>query len=407
MNRFLLICFLIFPISFSIFVPLVSLARDVTLVPSIDIRGEYNDNVTFTRTNKKDDFLATISPGFSLNYVTELLDLQSNITLDLLRYLDETNLNTENQRYELDAGYQLMDRYTLSGNFSYVKDTTLESELEETGLVSVREDRERYKAGTGLSYQISEISDMSVTYDYAKIDYDWAGNVDYDLDAVILSYNRQFNNRLDVFTLQLYYSQTDSEASEVNNSSLSLGWSHLFSEHLRLAGILGARNTKIEYTLVNSQLIFDPTSHPPFRVTFREVKEKDTNWGGVVDINLNRTGETSSTRIGYSRNLAYSSFGEPIETDKIYLDASWMITRRFGVRFYGDLYLTKSEGTFVDEDSRYFEVRPSLNYKITENHSFHLSYSHSSDSDKTRVNNREADRNRIWFTLNFKFPKKW
>src|SRR5690606_7618782 len=77
--------------------PLLASANDVTLVPSLRISGEYDDNVFFNSTDEVDDYLTIISPGLTFDYATELLNLQSLIVVDFLRYFDETELDTENQ----------------------------------------------------------------------------------------------------------------------------------------------------------------------------------------------------------------------------------------------------------------------------------------------------------------------
>ena len=366
--------------------PPYSMAGDVTLVPSINLKGEYNDNVTFTRTNKKDDYLATVSPALTLDYVTEAVKLESKIILDVDRYADEKDLDTDRQRYVLNGGYQLKERWGVSGNLSYIKDTTLESELEETGIVNVRADRQRYNAGAGLSYQISEVSNMGIDYAYSRTDYDWPWYEDYDTDSISLSYNREFNNKLDVFTVQPRWSQRDSEVSQADDYGLSLGWTHQFSETFRLRAFLGGRYTE---------------------QSFNDGRQSDETWGGVADISLRKTGVVSSMDIGYSRNINNSTEGEQIEVDRIYCSFRQRVVRRLGVAFSGSLYFTRSESEFYNEDRRYFELTPSLYYQITENHSLNLAYSYSQEYDKMLTTDREAERNRVWISLNFRFPKKW
>jgi len=373
-------------ISLFFYALLPAVAQDITLVPSLEIRGEYDDNVLFTRTNEIDDYLTTIGPALTLDYATELLNLESKIAVGFLRYADEKDLNTENQRYVLNGGYRFTERWNLNGNFSYIKDKTLESELEETGLVNVREDRHRYNAGGGLSYQVSELSDMNINYIHTKTDYDFVGNVDYDYDAVTLSYNRRLKSERDIITVQPSYSSRDSEVSEADDYGLSFGWSHSFSETLQLRAFLGARYTEVR---------------------FGDERQDYENWGGTADISLRKTGEVSSTLIGYRRDLRTSAYGEAIEVDRIYCDLRRRVIGRLGIGFRGNLYFTRSEGNFDGEDSRYFEVIPSLNYQITENHTLELAYVYSREEDRNLAEDRERERNRVWIALNFTFPRKW
>jgi len=387
--------------------PISAIAAKITIVPFIQIKGEYSDNISFARTNEKDDYIATATPGVTFNYETELLNVQSSISVDILRYLDDTNRNTENQHFDFDIGYLLHEKIRTSGSFSYTKDTTLESELIETGLVTVLADRQRYDAGGSLSYQLSELSDIGLNYMHTEMKYDFAGNVDYDSDNLDVTYSRSFNEQLDVFTARPYYTRTSSEASEVDTYGLSFGLTHIFTETLTLNSSLGGRYTKILYFLVQPEIVPDPSLDPPFRVNFREVEERTSTRGWVADISLTRTGETSSTTIGYNRNTSYSSFGEPTETDRIYCNTRKRLTERFGLGFSGSLFFTKSEGEFEDTDRRHFELRPSLNYQLAEDHSLRLFYNYSHDYDKIRTENQKAERNRVWIILDSQFPKEW
>ena len=366
--------------------PLPAMAQDITLVPSLDIRGEYDDNVLFERTNEIDDYLAMIGPALSLDYASELLNLESIIGVDFLRYADQTDLNTENERYELNGGYRFKERWTLNGNFSYIKDTTLESELQETGLVNVREDRHRYNAGGGLSYQVSELSDMNINYIHTKTDFDFVGNVDYDYDAITLSHNRRLENERDIITLQPSYSTRESEVSDVDNYGLSFGWSHSFSETSQLRAFLGARYTEVR---------------------FGDERQDYEDWGGTADISFRKTGEISSTLLGYRRDLTTSASGEAIEVDRIYCNLRRDVIGRLGIGFRGNLSFTRSEGNFDGEDTRYFEVIPSLDYQITENHTLELAYVYSRAEDRNLTEDRERERNRVWIALDFRFPRKW
>ena len=366
------------------------------------MRGEFDDNVYYTRAIEISDYLTRIRPAFTLDWETELLDIRSSFDVDIQRYADEDDLDTEDQHYNLDGSYQITERVSVNGNASYAEDTTLESELAETGLIgNTRQDRQRLIGGMGFSYNLSEISNITIDYSHNKTDYDWEGNVDYDMDSISLSFNSRFNNQLDVFTVQPYFYRYDSKASKVDNYGLSFGLQHPFSETLVLTAFAGVRYTKIKYSLVNPIYIFG------FLTGFTQVDEQDSSWAGVADINLEKTGEVSSATVGYNHDLSYSSYGEPIERYRITCNADRKITERMTVRFTGNVTFTESEGEFNDRDSRYYGASPSLHYRITEQYSLMLGYRYSQSYEKNRATEPRADRNRVWLELRFRFPEKW
>src|SRR5210317_1031180 len=80
--------------------------EEITLIPFIEIQGQYNDNITFARTNKKEDYILNIMPGVTVEYDTELMQLETSGAIDVERFATETDLNTEKYEYDLNSAYQ-------------------------------------------------------------------------------------------------------------------------------------------------------------------------------------------------------------------------------------------------------------------------------------------------------------
>ena len=366
-------------------------AGQVSLLSSLGVKEEYNDNVNFDRENEIDDYITTISPAFKLGYSTALFDINAETILDFLLYHYEPDLNEENQEYNLDAAYRMTERLTLSGDFSYIKDTTLDSELEDTGIVNVRENRRRYDSGGGMVYEISERYDLGCDYLFTKINYDEDDKVDYERQTIKLPFNYHLKNQRDTLTFRPEYSFRDSDTSEVDNYKINVGWSHLFSETFTLKVFAGGRYTETSYD---------------------DDRDDNHNSGFNADIKLRKIGETNRSLIGYRRDLRTRASGTEIEVDKFYCRMDQLITERFGVGFDGKLYFTREEDddndtNNNDEDSVYFTVEPSLFYKITEQHLLRLAYAYAREDDDARDNDQVKDRHKVWLSLSFNFPKQW
>jgi hypothetical protein len=379
-------------------------ASDIKLIPSLMIRGDYDDNVSFNYANEKSDYFTTTSPSFTFDYATELLKLSSEIGVDFLRYLDETQLNTENQRYKFDGAYQLFERLKFTGNLAYIKDTTLESELEETGVLSFREDRQRYIKGGGITHQIDELSDISLTYSHTRTDYDWQYSVDYKYYTIALTYNRMLKNNTDTFTLQPYYNHYSSDSNNIKVYAMMFGWRRLLSETSSFKAFAGVRYSRNDYKRTHPVI-----TGPPFRVVYQSVRESDNRWGGLADISYETTTERSSTTLGYNHDLTYSSYGQPIEKDKLYASWRFRIMRRLETGLSANLYFTESDSDvegITQEDSAYFNLTPSLRYLLTEDHSLRFGYTYARSRSTAGVT-REYNRSRIWLVLEMQFPKQW
>ena len=84
-------------------VPFIAVAKDVTVVPSITLRGEYGDNVYFTRTDEISDYLTIISPGLKLDFATEVFNIRGSGLVDVLRHIDEKDIDTEKQKLRIST----------------------------------------------------------------------------------------------------------------------------------------------------------------------------------------------------------------------------------------------------------------------------------------------------------------
>jgi len=370
-------------------------AGNVMITPSIQIQDGYDSNISFTKIDEERDFYTVISPAFVMDYGTELLTLNAEADLDLVRYAQEKQRNSDQWRLGLNGNYMIFERSQASFALSYINDITLRSELEETGLGYIRSGRERYLASGGFSNQMSERSEMGFNYTHTKTEYEWSGNVDYDTDAITCEYVRQLANQRDSITIQPSYSRTDSRANKVDTYSLSLGWSHAFSETAGLSMTLGGRHTTIRSRLVQPQIIDDPTQSPPYQVIYTEVDQSEKKWGAVADLSLKKKGERSSAAIGYNHDISYTSLGEPIERDKISISGSLMITERTRVGLSGSLYFNRSESETYEVDSRYYQVRSFISYQITKNGSLQIEYSYADSTDFTLTGDNEAIRHRV------------
>ncbi|MBL0716420.1 MAG: hypothetical protein JJV89_00075, partial [Desulfosarcina sp.] len=80
-----------------IFLPTETRADDFKLVPSIDVKGEYNDNIFFDDRNEVKDFITVISPALKLTNRTERLDMGLFVRLDGNAYSDNDVLNAIDQ----------------------------------------------------------------------------------------------------------------------------------------------------------------------------------------------------------------------------------------------------------------------------------------------------------------------
>ena len=394
---------------FSLWLPLTATAADISLKPSVGITGEYNDNVNFREIDRESDYIATLAPALALDYATDLLRLSSGLDVRILRYAERTNLDNEYYRFNFNGTYRMLERLRLSGRFSYLRDETLESELEETGLLTRREDRQRFNIGAGVSYVLDPLTDLGLDFGHEITDYGGIGNVDYHNSSISLSCSRRLKNLPGTLTVRPSYTNYDSDINQVDTFAVSFGWTHSFAETLNLTASLGVRHTRTTLTLTRTEIVPVPTIPPGllFRLETREVEAVERNWGGLANLSLTKTWETYSANIDYRHDLRYSSRGEPINTDRFSFGMSKSITSRFRAGFSGNAYKTKTASEITLTDSRHFDLGPYLQYNLTQDHLLRVQYTYSNHNDKTGSGDVSRDRNRVWVTLDLRFPRRW
>ncbi|WP_153303791.1 hypothetical protein [Thermosulfurimonas dismutans] len=378
-------------------------AADTFFSAYLKVRGEYNDNVTFTYYNPEEDFLSITSPSLFFNYKSERFSWYSRAGLDIYDYMDLDRLDTVNQHYEIKTDYQWRDRWRFSGQAYVIKDTTLESELQETGIVRFREDRRRYYFSLGVTHLLTELTQLNFNFVKSRTEYDWQYNVDYDYSSASLSFQRRLRNRRDVLMSRFYYTNIDSDTSKVDNYGFLLGWQRFLSETSGFTAFAGVRYTSVDYFLYYRRLVVDPRFWPPFRVILEKRKQTDEEWSYLADISFHKKGERSTYRLGLNNDLSYSSFGEAVDRTRIYGRFSYKLRPRWSFLFSAGYYLTSSKGRVYEEDNIFYYLRPSLKYLLTERWSLELAYSYSDYRDKVR--DHEYDRHQIWMVLTFEFGK--
>ena len=351
----------------------------------IIIKEEFDNNITFEANKQKEDIVSIINPSLKLDYNTELLTLSSKIDLSAFRYAEEKALNTERKYFETIGIYNLWERLQIKGNCNVLKDTTLESELEETGMADFRADRKRFNMGTGLIYKSSTVSDVSFDLAYRSTNYDNISYVDYDRISFSLYYNIQTKNQLNLFTVQPYFLNIDSGLNKVKNNGLSLGWRHNFNKTSQLTTFIGVRYTKTRMEM-EPQSNFD-----------------HNEWGIVTDINFLKTGELFSFKLGYNNDLGYNYYGETIQRERYSCILRTAIGHLLSASVSGDIYRTETEGQLSRTNRRYYHLKSVLRYKLTAKYILELGYSYGKQNNK-KLEDPVFDRSRVWFVLNLNFP---
>jgi len=406
-SMFILVMLLLFGCGMSS----TSEALDFTFNPSLRFRAEYDDNIDFDNRDAKSDWIGILIPAFEFDWKNPRFDLKSSAEVEIRRYDEYSSYDDEYQRYRLHTDYLLTERLSLKAGATFTRDSTLDSELEETGVVERFYRRDRYTFSGGMDYQLSERMGSGFEYRYADTDYDTPTDQDYYTHSLIGHLSYSFSGQRDQMFFQPGYYHYHSDRSRVDNYNLSLGWMHLLSETLTFNCYLGVRYTDTEYEWQQPELFFDPATGQFY---WRLIKhtESENDIGGTANISLSGKSELANYSISFSRELSYTSDGSPIDTNRFAASYTRRLSRRLDCGFNSSLYFSKSSDNFskgrrvsIYEDTTYYVLQPHVSWRITPDWSLRFDYSYARNRDKTLSDHRSYDRQRYWMTLVGHFPR--
>lgn len=361
-------------------------AERLRFTPSVSAKAGYDDNILFNFTDKISDTYVAIKPGIKGDYGTQALQFELDTYVDAYRYTREQDLDVENYWFEVVGKYLTTQRFTITGEASYRRDTTLDSELEDTGRVAQRDNRDRYRGRAGLAYALDEVSGMELEYDFTSILYENSQDtlnpqVDRDVHRITVPLYRWVNNRQDRISLEPSYSHaTTDDNTTIDYYRLSARWNHIFNQTLIFRGLAGYGYT----------------------VTVEDNDERAQRQVGNADLSLTKSGETLWYRTGYRADVRLSSAGELLEVDRLYLRLKKRITERFNFNFNASLYASRPLDQFDSVERWYYDLRPEISYRLTENLATSLFYRYSWEYNYEREDNAVRYRNIVELRLDYR-----
>jgi hypothetical protein len=376
-----LLCFLVITGS-----SLRSAAETYTLVPSVKVWGGYDDNIRFSRFDKRGDWAGILTGVLEFSTLAERYNITGRAAADIIRYVDENDFDRENYFLDLRGNYRISSRWSADAFFGFTKDTTLDSFLEDTGTVIDISEVYRYRARAGLNYQLTELTNLDFEYRFRRNDFKDDRRVDTTANIFTLRYNKNLATQRDTFITEASYGFTRSDTTDSDTVTVQLGWNHDFSPRLRFTGLLGPRYT---------QQRFD-----------NRLRDDSNQWGALSNLLLTyQSGELDTARIGFRNDLRPDSEGDLLIVYRLYADYTRKITERLTGVISGRVsYSQRDDEDVRDELERTFwEIRPVLTYALTQRFDLELGYWFQQQIDDNRDDDKSVERNRVWFAFTCNF----
>jgi len=341
-------------------------AAEWSLLPSIGVKGVYNDNLLLTLRPHDATYGYWVSPAAEFAGKTERLEVSSRVAADFVSYYGGQESRFSNLFLPLTLGYKTeTDLLGFTGGFT--RDNTLMGELLDTGLVLRFTQRNQWKANPSWTRSITEKLSVQSSFQLNDTTYENGlslGLVDYQLfgGSGGLLYQMTEQDKIQLSGSYVNFHTTNAPSPlHASFPGVNLTLTHAFSETLT-----GTASGGPSFVSSTTQSAGD------------NIKAQSTVWlfGG----NLTKKFERTSIQVNVARNIVPSGFGLLIQTDRAGLTVSRDLTETLTASFDGSGFIVSgisqpaTGGTFPE--SRFLSATPKIAWKFSEWWKLELSYTY-------------------------------
>jgi len=372
--------------------------------PTISFKAGYNDNIRLNIDDKISSAEATLSPGAVFSGETPTSGLSGDLRFDFRRFEDDSNLDDNNVRFNMNS-FRSMERSRVGLNLGLIKDTTLDTQLEETGLAFERLRRSQISGGPEWSYTLNNRTSLSSSYNYTDVQYKNAaesGFVDYNIQRGQVALNRTLSERSSA-SITLSHSRSDNDNDvKSNNSNLDGGASYQFSETLSASLFAGVRYTETDFSQSTLIPIFSGDIIIGFIPLTQDVSNSSS--GFTFSGSLSKRFLRGKTDLTASRNISNSTNGVPVEVTRLNWINTYNLTEILIASLKIQFYKSEAENSAAGGLNRnYYTIEPNLRWDFKKFWSIFGTYRYRKQTfDNT---SDDATQNAAYLTLTYRWPR--
>jgi hypothetical protein len=380
----------------------LAVAADLSLVPSVTQKSEFNSNLNYDFSKPIRDYIFTLTPAADFNYTTEITQLQGHLGLSGQHYLNNSNLDHIDQNFQINGWRQAAPRVKLTLNSSYISDSSLAEEILASGLVMSRTPRQSFSAGPGITYNLTERVLATASYNFNRVLYQSPQYIDYTSHQAGLNFTYLLTNETtSLISNNIVRETIYSGGNNFKSLGIYLGVTHKFSERWDVSLMSGAN---ISFFSFNTQVV--DSSQFPFFITVKTQRVKDSNATPFFNVSSNYRWTNLTMGASYSRNQSPSAYGAVYEVDQLNLFLNYKFTERLSGGLSGSYSLSNQSSQTIASTYNYYSITPNLAYQITEKLSVSPGYSYSGRENLTGVTGGggSAHVHQAWIQFSYTYP---
>ena len=334
---------------------------ETKLVPSCEIKEEFNDNVFLTASDRKSDFITILTPNLAFSHASERLNIDFLTGLGWHSYSRSEGIGSMDYQYNAQIAHKLTPQDDIGVSASYVRNTRPDSISQTTGLTA-SPGMDHYQYSANIRRLIDESTSASMMYSFLQDTYDNPASQSNRVHNAGLIFSKDLGSILPLLkgTLSSNYSRAIYRDSTTDNYSLRVGVSRNINEKLNFNMSAGGQ-------LMHSTFI-----------TTTEVS--NDSWGAVGSTSLSYTGEKAFGSLSLARDFTAAS-GQvgPVETTSFGLTLGRGLSDRMTVQIAANYNINQSSsGQFSSRgtDDRALNLKADFVYKISKFFDVGLQYSY-------------------------------
>ena len=361
---------------------------ETVVTPSIGVRTTFDDS---TLGKGDSDLEFQLSPSLKVEGGSEVTRLGLQGRLDAYQYAEHEEYSRENAQLGADVSHGVSERLVLRLGAKWVRDHSVESEFDESGITTEKAARNHYSATPGLTLRVSERDDVSVEGSAGLMRYESTGYTDYLSTGLTTTWSHALGDGLwriiGQAGVQNYrFDRVDGETEQMVLSALA-GFAWKASETLEFQVLGGVSQTE-------SDVDFDQG---------QSMNDSQLTFSGSVSGTW--TDEIWRLTLSADRSESPSTYGELITRDRLRASFGRNLTERLYLGLQLAWYMSKTAGLVQDENTQTYSIGPTLRYRLTEDISLDGGYQYTHEDD---IEAEEAtDRNRIYMGVTVAWPGVW
>ena len=397
-------------------------AAEWSAEPTVSLRNGYNDNIRLTTGDRDSVWETGVTPAVKFGVAKENQGLFGNADVSIRRFYGGSDANSssllDREDYHLRVdSYHRTERNEFGADIAVTQDSTLDSELDETGqVIEDRATRLSTALGPRWTRVLNEKTKLNLVYRYNRVDYsDEVGAnslVEYDYHTASASLVRNLTP-LTQGTLSTSFSRYEPETGlDSDTYAIQAGITRQHSETLSTSWLAGRRQTNSD-TLIPTGFCVgaDPGASFPkctggIPVQTGTDTDETNNTGATYAASITKLLEKDTLGASLTRQATPSGDGELLDTTRLALTGEHRFTEtlrsNLTVEYYTRDTIVNASAQPETGDRNFFRIRPSLTWQWQREWLLAGEYRYAENDTN---NGDTATQNAVYLTLTYRPTK--